>query len=407
LLIKGENIEVLKHLSNAYYEKIKMIYIDPPYNTGSDGFVYQDDRAFTVEELREFAGIDEQRAKRILDFTASKSNSHSAWLTFMYPRLYIAKQLLAEDGIIFVSIDDNEVAQLKILMDEVFGEENLIGILSVENNPKGRKNSNFISVSNEFCLIYAKNSNIAEFNKTIPKESSDMELDENGNYIRKSGKRVLVGENFLNPFVENIASDKHYSVYFNNEKQDLITKKEKEIEDIDNELLKKGYIRYVTFRENKFVNNTYTENKFLILFNEGKLNIKNEKIYERYFSDGMRIKSMLVNKKYKAIINNLKTTYELDLKSTSAKQKLVTLMGAEVFSFPKNTSFIKTLLRLNVLSFDNDTVIDFFAGSGTTADAVMQLNAEDGGNRKFIMVQLDEPIDAKKVKLPMILLKMN
>ncbi|QTD38032.1 site-specific DNA-methyltransferase [Polaribacter batillariae] len=127
---------MLKHLSNAYYEKIKMIYIDPTYNTGSDGFVYTDDRKFTVEELQELAGISEERAKRILDFTQSKSNSHSAWLTFMYPRLYIAKQLLKEDGVIFISIDDNEVAQLKLLMDEVFGEENFVSEFIWEKKKK-------------------------------------------------------------------------------------------------------------------------------------------------------------------------------------------------------------------------------------------------------------------------------
>ena len=120
LLIKGDNLEVLKHLVNAYENEIKMIYIDPPYNTGKDGFVYNDKRKFTPEELSKLAGIDIEKAKRILNFLSSKSNSHSAWLTFMYPRLYIARRLLKEDGIIFVSIDDNEVAQLKILMDENF-----------------------------------------------------------------------------------------------------------------------------------------------------------------------------------------------------------------------------------------------------------------------------------------------
>jgi adenine-specific DNA-methyltransferase len=113
LLIKGDNLEVLKHLANAYYEQVKMIYIDPPYNTGSDGFVYNDDRKLTVNELQNLIGVEEEKAKRILDFTQSKSNSHSAWLTFMYPRLYIAKQLLKDDGVIFVSIDDSEVAQLR------------------------------------------------------------------------------------------------------------------------------------------------------------------------------------------------------------------------------------------------------------------------------------------------------
>ncbi len=126
LLIKGDNLEVLKHLMGAYSEQVKMIYIDPPYNTGGDGFVYADDRKFTIEQLSQLAGIDEDEAKRILEFTKAKSNSHSAWLTFMYPRLYIARQLLRDDGVIFISIDDNEQAQLKVLCDEVFGEENFV-----------------------------------------------------------------------------------------------------------------------------------------------------------------------------------------------------------------------------------------------------------------------------------------
>ncbi|HEZ0702094.1 TPA: site-specific DNA-methyltransferase, partial [Neisseria meningitidis] len=124
LLIRGDNLEVLKHLKNAYTNSVKMIYIDPPYNTGSDGFVYQDDRKFTPAELALLANIDEDEAARILDFTDKGSNSHSAWLTFMYPRLYIARELLKDDGVIFISIDDNEAAQLKLLCDEVFGEGN-------------------------------------------------------------------------------------------------------------------------------------------------------------------------------------------------------------------------------------------------------------------------------------------
>ena len=142
LLIKGDNIEVLKHLVSAYSEKIKMIYIDPPYNTGSDGFVYQDDRKFTKEQLSQLAGIDEEDAARVLEFTQSKSNSHSAWLTFMYPRLYIARQLLSDDGVIYISIDDNEQFQLKILCDEIFGEENFIAQLAVQLNPRGRNLGN-------------------------------------------------------------------------------------------------------------------------------------------------------------------------------------------------------------------------------------------------------------------------
>ena len=127
LLIKGDNLEVLKHMVNAYSEKVKMIYIDPPYNTGSDGFLYNDDRNFTPEQLSELAVIDLDEARRILDFTVKGSSSHSAWLTFIYPRLYIARELLRDDGIIYISIDDHEHSQLKILCDEIFSEQNFVG----------------------------------------------------------------------------------------------------------------------------------------------------------------------------------------------------------------------------------------------------------------------------------------
>ena len=129
IYIEGDNIDVLKHLKNAYSEKIKMIYIDPPYNTGSDGFVYKDDRKYTKEDLAELTNITEEEAQRILSFNTKGSNSHSAWLTFMYPRLLTARELLSDDGVIFISIDDNEVSQLKLLCDEVFGEENFVAEL--------------------------------------------------------------------------------------------------------------------------------------------------------------------------------------------------------------------------------------------------------------------------------------
>jgi adenine-specific DNA-methyltransferase len=159
LLIKGDNLEVLKHLSNAYHEKVKMIYIDPPYNTGSDGFVYNDDRKFTVNELQSLIGVDAEKAKRILDFTKQKSNSHSAWLTFLYPRLYIAKQLLKDDGVIFVSIDDNEVAQLRLLMDEIFGEENFVAEFIWKKGAGTQNDNKYIPCSHEYILLYSKKKN--------------------------------------------------------------------------------------------------------------------------------------------------------------------------------------------------------------------------------------------------------
>lgn len=165
LLIKGDNLEVLKHLKNAYANQVKMIYIDPPYNTGLDGFVYQDDRKFTPDELAELADMSLDEAKRVLDFTAKKSNSHSAWLTFMYPRLYIARELLQDDGVIFISIDDNEQAQLKLLCDEVFGEENFVTTIAVKlSEPTGVKMAHAdkrIPKLKEYVLCYKKSKNIS------------------------------------------------------------------------------------------------------------------------------------------------------------------------------------------------------------------------------------------------------
>lgn len=223
--ISGDNLDGLKHLLKSYAGEVKCIYIDPPYNTGSDGFVYNDKFSFSVDELVEKLSVDEAQAQRILDLTKRGNASHSAWLMFMYPRLQLARDLLDKDGVIFISIDDNEVSNLRLLCDDVFGAENFIACLSVENNPKGRKNSDFISVSSEYCLIYSKNKGIAYFIENVPKAASDMSLDENGNYVHNSGKRVLVGENSFNNLVTNVESDKNYSVYYKKETNELIIKK--------------------------------------------------------------------------------------------------------------------------------------------------------------------------------------
>jgi adenine-specific DNA-methyltransferase len=407
LLIKGDNLEVLKHLSNAYYEKVKMIYIDPPYNTGSDGFVYQDDRKFTVEELKNLAGIDEGKAKRILDFTQSKSNSHSAWLTFMYPRLYIAKQLLKEEGVIFASIDDNELSQLRLIMDEIFGEENFIGLLSVENNPKGRKNSDFISVTNDYVLVYGKQKDKAYFVENIPKSLTDLAYDEDsGKYIHSSGKRVLVGES-SNNYVEDLKSDKHYSVYYNKNINDLKIVKEYKIDTKDEKLLSKGYIRYISVKDGNFQECTYTINKFIDLFESKALDFKEDKIFEKNFNTEIRIKSLLRNIEYETVINQKKQLFKIDVKTTSAGTYLKDLFNTSkpIFPMSKNIGLVKILSTLFV---EKDYIIlDFFAGSGTTADSVMRLNTEDNGSRRYILVQLPEPISSKDNKIAYDFIKDN
>lgn len=392
--ISGDNLDALKHLLKSYAGLVKCIYIDPPYNTGSDGFVYNDKFNFTVEDLVEKLSIDEEQAQRILDLTNRGSASHSAWLMFMYPRLQLAKDLLDKDGVIFISIDDNEVSNLRLLCDDVFGAENFISCLSVENNPKGRKNSDFIAVSSEYCLIYSKNKEVAHFIENVPKAASDMTLDENGNYVHNSGKRVLVGENNFNNLVSNVESDKNYSVYYKKETNDLVIKKEVAGE-IDNELISANYIRYASVRNGLLIENTYTAQKLEELFENNALDFSTEKIYEKNYADTIRMKSQLVNRKYEAIVSGVKKDYSMELTTTGAGTYLKQLLHTEdsVFSAPKNMGFLKLLFTL----FEDDEfyIVDFFSGSASSADAVMHLNEEQNKKIHFIAVQLPEDLDYK------------
>src|SRR5699024_3804054 len=155
IYITGDNLDGLKHLLKSYAGKVKCIYIDPPYNTGSDGFVYNDNFNFTIEELTEKLSIGEEQAQRILDLTKRGSASHSAWLMFMYPRLQLARDLLSDDGVIFISIDDNEQANLKLLCDEVLGEENFVS-LNIHKNNSNKNQTNLIGVSTEYVCCYVK-----------------------------------------------------------------------------------------------------------------------------------------------------------------------------------------------------------------------------------------------------------
>lgn len=358
LLIKGDNLEVLKHLANAYYEKIKMIYIDPPYNTGSDGFVYNDDRKYTVKELQNLIGIDEEKAQRILAFTQSKSNSHSAWLTFMYPRLYIARQLLRDDGVIFVSIDDNEVAQLRLLMDEIFGEENFVGDIIRKTKSQTNDAKSGLNYQHEFVLIYAKN----QENLLLKGEEKDFsnyknpDNDLNGPWIidnpsARSGSQNGIFE-IKNPYTGTV------------------------------DIPPQG--RYWAFSKETFEN----------WIKSGKA------IFKKEVKEGER--GFIVKKYLSEIKNQYRQVDSLfgvdnDYMNQVATKEVNKLLGDLSFTFPKPISFIYKLIKYTTFS-KSDLILDFFAGSGTTGDAVMQLNAEDGGNRKFILVQLPEPIDPKKNK---------
>ena len=387
LYIEGDNLEVLKLMQDSYLGAVKMIYIDPPYNTGKN-FVYKDNYKDNLKNYLEMTNTT-----NAVNAEAS-GRYHTNWLNMMYPRLKLARNLLTDDGVIFISIDDNEVANLRKICDEVFGEINFIGTLSVENNPKGRKNSDFISVSSEYLHIYARNKSTAYFIENIPKNANDMTEDENGNFVHNSGKRVLVGENGFNNPVSSFASEKNYSVYYRSSDKTTHIRKE-EYGQNDQLLLNDGYKKYFSHNNNQLVENTYTRSKFEELVKNSALEFTDNKIFEKNFNDTIRIKSQLTNRKYEAIVNGRKQLFSLELTTTGAGTYLKTLFETNTpyFEAPKNNGLLKSLITL----FDdkNIIVLDFFSGSATTADSVLQLNAEDGGNRKFIMVQLPEKTDEK------------
>ncbi len=379
LLIKGDNLEVLKHLSNAYHEKVKMIYIDPPYNTGSDGFVYEDDRKFTAQEFSELAGVDEDQAKKILSFVNSKSNSHSAWLTFIYPRLYIAKQLLKDDGVIFVSIDDNEVAQLRILMDEIFGEENFVEIFSWTKTSTPPALSNKSRKTNEYIVCYEKNKNSYRyFGEDL--DGGDQPLGNEGNNV---GILEIPREK-----IKFLLKDGKYDagLYHRVKLLDTISIKNGEP---DKNIRVEGRFKW----QQSFLNNEVNKGTTFVIKSE-KFSIRFLRIEdESYKTPTNYIKDKIIN----PVID--KANCNVDTNETSSSQ-LEELFGCRVFEFPKPSSLIKYFVNFIP---ESDLIIDFFAGSGTTGDAVMQLNAEDRangkeGNRKYILVQLPEVIDSKKNK---------
>lgn len=372
LLIKGDNLEVLKHLANAYYEQVKMIYIDPPYNTGSDGFVYNDDRKFTAKELQNLIGVDAEKAKRILDFTKQKSNSHSAWLTFLYPRLYIAKQLLKDEGVIFVSIDDNEVAQLRLLMDEIFGEENFVAHLTIQGFANESNEGVLFQNVTEYCLCYAKEKSKTVINKIDPVNED----------LRS-----------LNDAPSGLATRKQmgYTIYYNPESKDIIPKTDYDINgdfsdpdkiyNDDDDLLKNGYIAIRPSARNgvawrwRWGIDTLLERKEELVCRKNR----NGNWVVEFGQTGF----------------NAPRDYQEFGTGTSELKRLFD--GKEVFTKPKSTEFISWLIQVSTNK--DDTVLDFFAGSATTADATMQINTEDIGKRKFIVVQLPETIDPKKNKV--------
>ncbi len=358
LIIEGENLEVLKLLSTGYREKVKCIYIDPPYNTGKD-FVYSDNYSQDKKAYWEDAGIVEEGLK-IDTNTETDGRYHSNWLNMMYSRLLIARQLLREDGVIFISIDDNEHHHLRKLCDEIFGEENFVAELPWKGKGGGADN-NFLMVSHEYLLFYAKTKEEFE----VGEETKENEVFSKFDEIKKRKYKTQLARKWGANSKRTDRPNLYYSVTCPDNTEVYPT--------LPNE--EDGCWRWSKERMKREINDGNIE-----FVKDGDNYIIYEKIYEPL--DGE-----YNTKKYSTWLDDVGNT------ATGTKE-FGKLFDTKVFNFPKPTILLKRLF--NIADFANgDIILDFFAGSGTTGQAVMELNQEDGGSRKSILVQIPENTDEK------------
>lgn len=352
LYIEGDNLDVLKLLQETYLGKVKMIYIDPPYNTGSDAFVYDDDFAMEDGEFIAASKGYDAEGNRTYDFRANNESNgrfHTDWLNMIYPRLRVAKSLLADDGVIFISIDDNEVHNLRKVCDEIFGEQNFIGIILWKKKTNGN-NMGFLPPVHDYILSYAKNqSDIVDMGYNISDEFIKKTYSNPDNDIRGPWTITDLSANHKGPDFP-ITNPKTGEVFYPPEGRYWVFN-EREVK----QRIADGRIIF-----GKGGNSRPVQKVFLSSRKQGKIRA------ESWWEDS-----------------------GLNADATAEQKEL--FLAAKLFVNPKPVKLIKNILEI---ATDKDAIIlDFFSGSATTAHAVMQLNAEDGGHRKFIMVQLPEATD--------------
>jgi adenine-specific DNA-methyltransferase len=347
LVLKGDNLDSLKILKNHYSGQIKCIYIDPPYNTENDEFVYPDKFDKEEAEVLGLANLSESDFDR-MDFSFKSKKSHNGWLAFVYPRLLLARDLLSKDGVIFISIDDNEQANLKLLCDEIFGEENFVTNFIWRRRKTQANLSKFVSPVHDYLLCYSKNNSFLTLEKIpyskefIKKTFSNPDNDPRGLY--QTGPLARPAN----------SSNKEYELTLPNGRK--ITAKWSCSQD--------------TF-------NTYIKESRLVIPKDG---------------EGMPRIKIFLNELDGQIPN---TWLDNIATNDEASKEIEYLLGSNAFfPYPKPVGLIVYLVTLGTKK--EDIILDFFAGSGTTGHAIMQLNAEDGGNRKFILCQIDEPIKEDK-----------
>ena len=374
LYIEGDNLEVLKLLQETYLGKIKMIYIDPPYNTGND-FVYEDDFAQNTDEYLANSGQFDEKGNRMVQNTESNGRFHTDWLNMIYPRFKVAKELLSPDGLIFISIDENEIINLRKICDEIFGQDRFIAQITLLCNPKGRSQDKYVATCHEYVLIYSK-SVLSNGSVSIPKTLDDVKSDYP--LIDKDNQpyRELELRNTHRDFGKFNRPKLWYPIYVMPDGKVSLEKKPDSVEVYPT--WDDGFEGCWTWGKEKAIK----EINLLV----GKKVLGKMKVYRKSYAyeDGS-----VALKQVKSIWNDNSFFTE------RGQAMMNQLFGAKskLFQSPKSLNMLKQCIQM--AQARDMIVLDFFSGSATTAHAVMQLNAEDGGHRKFIMVQLPEKTDEK------------
>jgi adenine-specific DNA-methyltransferase len=377
VFIEGDNLEVLKLLQKSYYGKVKMIYIDPPYNTGND-FVYPDNYAESLDTYLRYTGkIDDQGFKTT---TNSKDSGrfHSNWLRMMYPRLYVAKNLLREDGVIFISIDDNEVSNLRHVCDQIFGEENLAANIVWEGASKN--DAQQIGVSHEYILVYVKSKDAQKSKWTVAKQAVDPVLKEVARLESLHGGDFSSASKELSGwFRANKSSDSYSHRRFR-----FIDKNGAYKEDDPTapggrkfDLINRKTDKIIPLRKNRGW--SFDQETFDQMVEEGKVSFVGE--------------SSIMIRRYLHETDRMVPQSVIYRPARAGTDRLIRLMNDSVFDFPKDEEIIAQLVEMSTNESEDALILDFFSGSATTAHAVMALNAEHGGSRRCISVQLPEPCD--------------
>ena len=349
IFIEGENLEVLKVLQKSYFGKVKMIYIDPPYNTGNDSFIYPDKFSETKDDYQRRVGDKDEEGYMTKDGMFRKNSKengqyHSNWLNMMMPRLYLAKNLLRQDGVIFISIDDNEVHNLRLLMNEIFGEENFICEFIWKSKSGGANDSKFIAVDHEYILCYAKHADYLNF---------------------KLDKNATVTTSY------NLEDEKGKYALDRLDKQSIRYSKSLDYEIVDSE----GNIYRPAHKNPNEPNASWRWGKETVKERFNELVFKDGFVYTKnYQKEGSIPRSLLLEDRFG--------------RTRTGKTDFTSLFDAAYFTAPKPPKLISFLTDISTNS--GDLIVDFFAGSGTTAQAIYELNKRDKAKRKFICVQLPE-----------------